>query len=87
MLNYQANIIARLMLLMRARHGEEAQMDIGKTIRKLADKIKPPCPKCPYTLGIVKFVTDPCRMCKLNDYNVYYNLNANTGHHRRGVSQ
>ena len=52
-------------------------MNIEKTIRKLADKLKPPCPKCPYTLGHVQFVKDPCFMCKLNDYNVYYELIQN----------
>lgn len=41
---------------------------------KLIDRIKPPCPKCPYTLGKVQFVENPCPSCKLNDYAMYYSL-------------
>ena len=44
------------------------------SLRNLIDKIKPPCPKCPYTLGLVKFVVDPCPNCKHNGYNMYYKL-------------
>ena len=40
-------------------------------MKKLLYFIKPPCPKCPYTLGQVKFVTNPCPMCKMNDYKIY----------------
>lgn len=34
-------------------------------------KIKPPCPKCPYKLGIVHTVTNPCPECKANGYEMY----------------
>ena len=40
-------------------------------MKKLIYLIKPPCSKCPYKLGQVKFVTNPCPQCKLNDYNMY----------------
>lgn len=30
-----------------------------------------PCAKCPYTLGLVKTVTNPCPECKLNGYQSY----------------
>ena len=40
-------------------------------IKKVIHSIKPPCSKCPYTLGFVKFVKSPCSECKLNDYNMY----------------
>jgi predicted nucleic-acid-binding Zn-ribbon protein len=36
--------------------------------------IAPPCPKCPYTLGYVKFVVNPCPQCKLNNYKTYHIL-------------
>lgn len=29
---------------------------------------KAPCPKCPYKLGIVKTLVNPCPQCKLNGY-------------------
>lgn len=38
---------------------------------KLIKRIKPPCGKCPYKLGIVKTPTNPCPKCKLNDYDSY----------------
>lgn len=30
-----------------------------------------PCAKCPYTLGLVKTLTNPCPECKLNGYQSY----------------
>ena len=33
-------------------------------------KIKP-CKKCPYKLGLVQFVTNPCPSCKANNYEMY----------------
>jgi predicted Zn-ribbon and HTH transcriptional regulator len=45
-----------------------------KMIEKLAHKLNPPCPKCPYTLGQVQFVKSPCPECKLNDYETYHIL-------------
>ena len=41
---------------------------------KLLYKIKPPCHKCPYKLGLVKFVKDPCPQCKLDNYKTYESL-------------
>lgn len=38
---------------------------------KPINKIKPPCPQCPYTLGQVKFFDNPCPECKLNNYSMY----------------
>ena len=46
-------------------------MKIKKLLKKLKDSIAPPCPKCPYTLGYVKFVKNPCPECKLNGYQTY----------------
>lgn len=41
---------------------------------KLIDLLKPPCPQCPYTLGQVKFIDNPCPNCKLNNYQMYHVL-------------
>lgn len=29
------------------------------------------CSRCPYTLGVIQTVTNPCPACKLNGYNFY----------------
>lgn len=33
--------------------------------------IIPPCRKCPYKLGYVKTLVNPCPQCKLNGYSSY----------------
>ena len=35
---------------------------------KLVYRIKPPCSRCPYKLGVVRTVTSPCSQCKANGY-------------------
>jgi len=40
-------------------------------MKKLIYLIKPPCGKCPYKLGQVQSVNNPCPTCKLNDYKTY----------------
>lgn len=40
-------------------------------IKKLIYTIKPPCPKCPYTLGTVHTLKNPCPECKTNGYQTY----------------
>lgn len=40
-------------------------------IEKLVYKLHPPCPKCPYKLGQVHTLTDPCPQCKRNGYKTY----------------
>ena len=32
---------------------------------------KAPCPKCPYKLGIVKTLVNPCPQCRLNEYQMF----------------
>ena len=44
------------------------------TIKKLMYSIKPPCPNCPYTLGHVEFVENPCPTCKMDNYKTYERL-------------
>lgn len=40
-------------------------------LKKLFYRVKPPCPNCPYTLGIVHTVVNPCPECKANGYKTY----------------
>ena len=40
-------------------------------MKKLLRKIKAPCGKCPYKLGLVAFVQNPCPQCRLNNYWMY----------------
>lgn len=32
---------------------------------------KKPCPKCPYTLGLIQTLINPCPECKRNGYQSY----------------
>lgn len=32
---------------------------------------KKPCPKCPYTLGLIQTLINPCPECKRNGYRSY----------------
>ena len=43
---------------------------------------EPPCPKCPYTLGYVKFIEDPCPTCKMNDFHMYHTLIEDNNRYR-----
>lgn len=40
-------------------------------LMKLVYQIKPPCSKCPYTLGQVHTVKNPCPECKENGYQTF----------------
>ena len=40
-------------------------------IKKLIYKIKPPCSKCPYRLGLVKTLVNPCPQCMNSNYQTY----------------
>ena len=40
-------------------------------ILRLIYRVKPPCPKCPYTLGQVHTLRNPCPECKENGYQMY----------------
>ncbi len=41
---------------------------------KLIYYITPPCSKCPYTLGLVNTITNPCLQCKDSGYETYEKL-------------
>lgn len=38
---------------------------------KLIYRIKPPCPKCPYRLGQVQALVNPCSQCKKDGYSMF----------------
>lgn len=38
---------------------------------KLIYYVKPPCSKCPYILGQIHTVTNPCPQCKTNGYQMF----------------
>ncbi len=40
-------------------------------IKNLVYRIKPLCPGCPYTLGMVHTLVNPCPDCRLNGYLMY----------------
>lgn len=39
--------------------------------KELLYSINPPCKKCPYRLGLVRTVVDPCLRCRMNHYSMY----------------
>ena len=38
---------------------------------KTVDAKKKPCSRCPYTLGLVNTLTNPCPECRMNGYRSY----------------
>lgn len=50
-----------------ARNEEEATMKI----KELIYRVKPPCPECPYTLGLVHTFANPCPKCRENGYRTF----------------
>lgn len=40
-------------------------------IKNLYYKVIPPCSKCPYKLGLVHTVDNPCPQCKQNSYRTF----------------
>lgn len=40
-------------------------------LNELLHQIKPPCDKCPYKLGLVQTLINPCPQCKENGYAMF----------------
>lgn len=40
-------------------------------LKELIHWDKPPCPRCPYTLGLIHMLRNPCPQCKQNGYKTY----------------
>lgn len=43
-------------------------------LKKLINRPKPPCVKCPYKLGVVSVTIYPCPQCERNGYDFYERL-------------
>lgn len=44
---------------------------LGEDVIKKDSLRRKPCRKCPYKLGFVETLTNPCPQCKQNDYSSY----------------
>ncbi len=40
-------------------------------LKEIISQKKAPCEKCPYKLGMIKTLANPCPQCKLNGYRSY----------------
>lgn len=40
-------------------------------LKELIHWDKPPCPRCPYTLGLVHTLVNPCPQCRENGYKTF----------------
>lgn len=40
-------------------------------MKKIAYRIKPPCSKCPYKLGLVHTFISPCPQCRENGFGMF----------------
>lgn len=40
-------------------------------LKKAAYRLKPPCAKCPYTLGLIHTLVNPCPQCRETNYQAY----------------
>jgi hypothetical protein len=51
-------------------------------------KVKPPCPRCPYKLGLVHTVVNPCPQCKENGYKAYEQFKKeSSGKYTKGATK
>ena len=46
-------------------------MGILKNLQGAYRRVCPPCARCPYRLGLVVFVQNPCPSCMTNGYHIY----------------
>lgn len=40
-------------------------------LKRILQQVKPPCSRCPYRLGLVQTVVNPCPQCKENRYQTF----------------
>ena len=55
-------------------------MSVLKELQGALRTLRPPCRTCPYRLGSVQFVENPCPMCRMNGYRTYDDLTRGRGH-------
>ena len=46
-------------------------MSLLKNLQNVFRTVCPPCVRCPYRLGLVKFVQSPCPACRMDGYRMY----------------
>ena len=46
-------------------------------VKQLIHQIKPPCDKCPYKLGLVQTLINPCPQCKESGYQMFEQFTKN----------
>ena len=46
-------------------------------VKQLIHQIKPPCDKCPYKLGLVQTLINPCPQCKESGYQMFEQFTNN----------
>lgn len=46
-------------------------MGILKNLQNVFRTVRPPCARCPYRLGLVKFVQSPCPACRMDGYRMF----------------
>ena len=46
-------------------------MGLLKNLQNVFRAVRPPCARCPYRLGLVKFVQSPCPACHMDGYRMY----------------
>lgn len=56
-------------------------------IKDLLHQIKPPCDKCPYKLGLVQTLINPCPQCKANGYQTFERFKNQTSQTRNEKSR
>ena len=44
-------------------------------------KKSPPCPECPYKLGLVETFANPCPQCRLNNYKTFETFKIRIGYY------
>ena len=47
-------------------------------MKNLISSIEPPCPKCPYALGLVRTTVSPCPQCRADNYQAYKHFKKST---------
>ena len=46
-------------------------MSVLKNLQNVLRTVRPPCARCPYRLGLVKFVQSPCPACRMDGYRTF----------------
>ena len=46
-------------------------MGILKNLQGAFRTLRTPCARCPYRLGLVKFVQSPCPACRMDSYHMF----------------